>query len=150
MMPRDPREQLMRENRPVDHDRHTRIMPATSNDVSAAITHQLVRELVVTTPPRHVYGLTRADVDGQPAWAWVGEGSLATLASDRITAREWETPPLDRQEHEGLVGLRESSSREYRAYTVTRSGIACLLGAPALYNPFRTAQLSNWSWWCRG
>ncbi|GGY11099.1 hypothetical protein GCM10010299_13940 [Streptomyces tanashiensis] len=48
MMPRDPREQLMRENRPVDRDRHTRIMPATSNDVSAAITHQLVTSLALS------------------------------------------------------------------------------------------------------
>ncbi|MFJ3504329.1 hypothetical protein [Streptomyces sp. NPDC090135] len=164
----------------------------------------------MTTPPRHVHGLVRTDVGGRPAWALVGEGAFATLASDRITASELETLPLDAQEHEalvervmdalqwyganlrttpggagwlyvqhvpvrrlvahvvrklmalsawepfrnapgplkiapheGLVGLRESSSREYRAYTVTWSGIAYLLGATALYNPFRTAQLSN-------
>ncbi|MFF4173014.1 hypothetical protein [Streptomyces sp. NPDC001744] len=164
----------------------------------------------MTTPSRHVHGLTRADINGQPAWALVGEGAFATLASDRITASELEALPLDAQEHEalvervmdalqwygaylrttpggagwlyvqhvpvrrlvahvvrklmalsawepfrnapgplkiapheGLVGLRESSSREYRAYTVTWSGIAYLLGATALYNPFRTAQLSN-------
>ncbi|MER6100640.1 hypothetical protein ABT154_33280 [Streptomyces sp. NPDC001728] len=164
----------------------------------------------MTTPSRHVHGLTRADINGQPAWALVGEGALATLASDRITTSELEALPLDAEEHEalvdrvmdalqwygadlrttpggagwlyvqhvpvrrlvahvvrklmalsawepfreapgplkiapheGLVGLRESSSREYRAYTVTWSGIAYLLGATALYNPFRTAQLSN-------
>lgn len=164
----------------------------------------------MTTPPRHVHGLARADINGQPAWALVGDGALATLASDRITASELEALPLDAQEHEalvehvmdalqwygadlkttpggagwlyvqhvpvrrlvthvvrklmalsawkpfrkapgplkiapheGLVGLRESSSREYLAYTVTWSGIAYLLGATALYNPFRTAQLSN-------
>ncbi|MER5202266.1 hypothetical protein [Streptomyces sp. NPDC002825] len=164
----------------------------------------------MTTPSRHVHGLARADIDGQPAWALVGEGTLATLASDRITTSELENLPLDTQEHEGLVehvmdalqwygadlrttpggagwlyvqhvpvrrlvahvvrklmalsvwepfrdapgplkiapheglvGLRESSSREYRPYTVTWSGIAYLLGATALYNPLRTAQLSN-------
>ncbi|MEV4941450.1 hypothetical protein [Streptomyces zaomyceticus] len=165
----------------------------------------------MTTPPRHVHGLARTDVDGQPAWALVGEGRLATLTSARITTSEMEALPLDAQEqealvehvmdalqwygaylrttpggagwlyvqhvpvrrlvahvvrkltalsawepfrkapgplkiapHEGLVGLRESSSREeYRSYTVTWSGIAYLLGATALYNPFRTAQLNN-------
>ncbi|MEU8617229.1 hypothetical protein [Streptomyces sp. NPDC048623] len=164
----------------------------------------------MTTPSRHVHGLARTDVDGQPAWALVGEGSFATMASDRITASELEALPLDAEEqeelvervmdalqwygaslrttpggagwlyvqhvpvrrlvahvvrklmalsawepfretpgplkiapHEGLVGLRESSSREYRAYTVTWSGIAYLLGATALYNPFRTAQLHD-------
>ncbi|MFF0559853.1 hypothetical protein [Streptomyces sp. NPDC004266] len=164
----------------------------------------------MTTPSRHVHGLARVDINRQPAWALVGEGVLATLASDRITASELEALPLDAEEHEalvervmdalqwygadlrttpggagwlyvqhvpvrrlvahvvrklmalsawepfreapgplkiapheGLVGLRKSSSREYRAYTVTWSGIAYLLGATALYNPFRTAQLSN-------
>lgn len=164
----------------------------------------------MTTPPRHVHGLARADVDEQPAWALVGDGALAIVASDRIPTSELEALPSDSQEHEalvehvmdalqsygaylkatpggagwlyvqhvpvrrlvaqvvrklmalsawepfrkapgplkiapheGLVGLRESSSREYRAYTATWSGIAYLLGAPALYNPFRTAQLSN-------
>lgn len=164
----------------------------------------------MTTSPRHVHGLARTDADGQSAWALVGEGTLMTLTSARITTSEMEALPLDAQEqealvehvmdalqwygaylrttpggagwlyvqhvpvrrlvahvvrklmalsawepfrkapgplkiapHEGLVGLRESSSREYRAYTVTWSGIAYLLGATALYNPFRTAQLSN-------
>lgn len=42
MTPGDPREHLMRENRPTDHDRHNRIMPPTSKNTSPAITHQLV------------------------------------------------------------------------------------------------------------
>lgn len=42
MMPRVPREQPMSENRPIDHDRHSRIMPPASNDTTPAITHQLV------------------------------------------------------------------------------------------------------------
>ncbi|MCD2468619.1 hypothetical protein MBT42_34350 [Streptomyces sp. MBT42] len=51
--------------------------------------------------------------------------------------------PLAIAPHEGLVGLRANSSREYRVYTVTWSGIAYLLGASAPYNPFRSAQLHS-------
>jgi hypothetical protein len=40
---RDPREQPMRQHRPIDHDRHSRIMLPTRHDASPAITHQLVR-----------------------------------------------------------------------------------------------------------
>ncbi|MEE1734971.1 hypothetical protein PUR49_00020, partial [Streptomyces sp. BE147] len=42
MTPRDSGEQPMRQDRPIDHDRHNRIMPPASNDASPAITHQLV------------------------------------------------------------------------------------------------------------
>ncbi|MEU2868641.1 hypothetical protein ABZ769_05470 [Streptomyces olivoreticuli] len=42
---------------------------------------------------------------------------------------------------EALIGTRETSSREYRLYTVTWSGIAYLLGARAPGNPVRSAQL---------
>ncbi|MFJ8159135.1 hypothetical protein, partial [Streptomyces sp. NPDC094468] len=31
-----------RQHRPIDHDRHTRIMPLARNDASPTITHQLV------------------------------------------------------------------------------------------------------------
>ena len=51
--------------------------------------------------------------------------------------------PLRLAPYEGLVGMRSSSSREYRAYTVTWSGIAYLLGAAAPHNPLRSAQLRN-------
>ncbi|GAB3177413.1 hypothetical protein [Streptomyces incanus] len=51
--------------------------------------------------------------------------------------------PLSLAPHEGLVGLRSSSSREYLAYTVTWSGVAYLLGAAAPHNPTRSAQLRN-------
>jgi hypothetical protein len=44
MPSRDPREQRMRQHRPIDHDRHTRIMPLARNDASPAVTHQLVSE----------------------------------------------------------------------------------------------------------
>ncbi|MDQ0828180.1 hypothetical protein QF032_000024 [Streptomyces achromogenes] len=43
MRPREPREQPMRQHRPIDHDRHSEIMPSTWHDTSPAITHQLVR-----------------------------------------------------------------------------------------------------------
>ncbi|WP_338932766.1 hypothetical protein WEB32_30575 [Streptomyces netropsis] len=44
---------------------------------------------------------------------------------------------------EALIGTRETSSREYRLYTVTWSGIAYLLGAPLAGNPMRSAQLGQ-------
>ncbi|MEV8554733.1 hypothetical protein AB0L04_33610 [Streptomyces glaucescens] len=165
------------------------------------------------TPPKgNALGFTRAESDGQPLWALVGEGALTTMKSDRITVSELEALPFDTGEaearidqvmealeaygadvartpggagwlyvqhvptrrlvaqvvrklaalsawepfvkapaplrlapHEGLVGLRSSSSREYRAYTVTWSGIAYLLGAAAPHNPLRSAQLRNLS-----
>jgi hypothetical protein len=46
MTPRDPREQPTRQHRPINHDRHNRIMPPARNDTSPTITHQLV-----TGPP---------------------------------------------------------------------------------------------------
>ncbi|MFH9071342.1 hypothetical protein [Streptomyces alboflavus] len=49
--------------------------------------------------------------------------------------------PLSLAPYEGLIGIRDSSSREYRAYTVTWSGVAYVLGAPAPYNPTRSALL---------
>ncbi|WP_058042260.1 hypothetical protein [Streptomyces roseifaciens] len=42
---------------------------------------------------------------------------------------------------EALIGARETSSREYRLYTVTWSGVAYLLGAPVAGDPMRSAQL---------
>lgn len=42
MVPGEPREQPMRQHRPIDHDRHTRIIPPASNDAPPVITHQLV------------------------------------------------------------------------------------------------------------
>ncbi|MFT9784735.1 hypothetical protein ACMZ5E_00640 [Streptomyces rhizosphaericola] len=163
------------------------------------------------TPPKgSALSIARAASDGRPVWALVGEGSLATLKSDRITASELEALPFGPEEaearveqvmdsleaygadlartpggagwlyvqhvptrrlvaqvvrklaalsawepfakapgplrlapYEGLVGLRSSSSREYRAYTVTWSGIAYLLGGAAPHNPLRTAQFRN-------
>lgn len=44
MMPGYPYEQLMRENRSVNDDRHIWIMPPTSKNTSPAIRHQRVRK----------------------------------------------------------------------------------------------------------
>ncbi|MFZ4186531.1 hypothetical protein [Streptomyces pseudogriseolus] len=164
----------------------------------------------MTPTKRSSLGIARADSDGKPLWALVGEGALATMKFDRITTSELEALPFDQRDaearvdhvmealeaygadlartpggagwlyvqhvparrlvaqvvrklaalsawkpfakapgplrlapYEGLVGLRSSSSREYRAYTVTWSGIAYLLGAAAPHNPLRSAQLRN-------
>ncbi|MFE2578880.1 hypothetical protein [Streptomyces sp. NPDC059378] len=45
--------------------------------------------------------------------------------------------------YEGFVGVRSSSSREYRSYTVTWSGVAFVLGTSAPHNLLRSAQLRN-------
>ncbi|MEU5633729.1 hypothetical protein ACH47C_17850 [Streptomyces rishiriensis] len=154
--------------------------------------------------------LVRTDFGGQPSWALVGEGALATVRAARITTRDLEALPLDSGEvdehvnqvmealenygahltatpggagwlhaqqvparrlvgqlvrklmalstwepfgeapgcitpasYEGFVGVRPSSSREYRSYTVTWSGVAFVLGASAPHNPLRSAQLRN-------
>jgi hypothetical protein len=42
MTPRDPRELPMRQHRPIDHDRHIRIMRPARHGASPDITHQLV------------------------------------------------------------------------------------------------------------
>ncbi|MBM7166963.1 hypothetical protein JQK87_00690 [Streptomyces sp. G44] len=157
---------------------------------------------------RSALGIARAESEGKPLWALVGEGALATMKADRVATSELEALPFDPGEaqarvdqvmealeaygadlartpggagwlyvqhvparrlvaqvvrklaalsawepfakapgplrlapYEGLVAMRSSSSREYRAYTVTWSGIAYLLGAAAPHNPLRSAQL---------
>lgn len=58
---------------------------------------------------------------------------LLTLSSERTFARSpGDLLPLP---GEGLLGLRPSSFSEYRAYTVTWSGVAYALGADAQHNP---------------
>ncbi|MFD8645091.1 MULTISPECIES: hypothetical protein [Streptomyces] len=160
------------------------------------------------TPGGSALGIVRTEFRGQPLWALVGEGALASMRADGITTGDLETLPLDAHRveamvdhvmkeleaygadlastpggagwlyaqhvptrrlvtqlvrkllavntwepfakapgplglapYEGFVGLRSSSSREYRAYTVTWSGVAYVLGAAAPYNPLRSAQL---------
>ncbi|MFF7777057.1 hypothetical protein ACFZCG_21840 [Streptomyces tanashiensis] len=98
------------------------------------------------------YGADLAKTPGGAGWLYVQHvpvRRLVTQALRKLMALSaWEPfasapGPMGPAPHEALVGLRHRSSREYRAYTVTWSGIAYLLGPPALYNPFRTAQLSN-------
>ncbi|MET8507245.1 hypothetical protein ABZV60_21675 [Streptomyces sp. NPDC004787] len=98
------------------------------------------------------YGADLRTTPGGAGWLYVQHVPVRRLVAHVVrklmALSAWEPfrnapGPLKIAPHEGLVGLRESSSREYRAYTVTWSGIAYLLGATALYNPFRTAQLSN-------
>lgn len=49
--------------------------------------------------------------------------------------------PLTVAPYEGLIGVRDTASREYRHYTVTWSAVAHVLGAPAPHNPMYSARL---------
>ncbi|MFE7353845.1 hypothetical protein ACFU8Q_11740 [Streptomyces sp. NPDC057543] len=98
------------------------------------------------------YGASLASTPGGASWLHVQHVPVRRFVTEvlrKLLALEaWEpfasTPaPLALAPHEGRVGLRSSSSREYLAYTVTWSGIAYLLGAAAPYNPTRSAQLRN-------
>lgn len=51
MTPGSSRKQLMRENRPIDHDRHTAGTCPANNHTSPAITHQFVTEVGSTQQP---------------------------------------------------------------------------------------------------
>ncbi|MFD5327350.1 hypothetical protein [Streptomyces sp. NPDC127092] len=98
------------------------------------------------------YGAYLRTTPGGAGWLYVQHVPVRRLVAHVVrklmALSAWEPfreapGPLKIAPHEGLVGLRESSSREYLAYTVTWSGIAYLLGATALYNPFRSAQVSS-------
>ncbi|GGT21941.1 hypothetical protein ACK389_10790 [Streptomyces antibioticus] len=96
------------------------------------------------------YGADLASTPGGAGWLYaqhVPTRRLVTqLVRKLLALSTWEpfakTPgPLGLAPYEGFVGLRSNSSREYRAYTVTWSGVAYVLGAAAPYNPLRSAQL---------
>ncbi|WP_328869653.1 hypothetical protein OHT76_05770 [Streptomyces sp. NBC_00287] len=53
--------------------------------------------------------------------------------------------PLALSPNEGLIGIREIGSREYRSYTVTWSGVAYALGASAPHNPIHSLRLRQLS-----
>ncbi|WP_030653344.1 MULTISPECIES: hypothetical protein [Streptomyces] len=98
------------------------------------------------------YGADFARTSGGAGWTYVQHVPTRRLVTQVVrklaTLSAWEPfakapGPLKPAPHEGLVGLRSSSSREYRAYTVTWSGIAYLLGAAAPRNPRRSPQLRN-------
>ncbi|MEU8495295.1 hypothetical protein AB0940_01335 [Streptomyces sp. NPDC006656] len=98
------------------------------------------------------YGADLARTPGGARWAYVQHVPARRLVAQVVrklaALSAWEPfakapGPLRPAPHEGLVGLRSSSSREYRAYTVTWSGIAYLLGAAAPHNPHRSSQLRH-------
>ncbi|WP_330457450.1 hypothetical protein OIB37_11380 [Streptomyces sp. NBC_00820] len=98
------------------------------------------------------YGASLASTPGGAGWLHVQHVPVrrfvAEIVCKLLALNAWApfasaSGPLALAPYEGLVGLRSSSSREYLAYTVTWSGIAYLLGAPAPYNPTRSAQLRN-------
>lgn len=96
------------------------------------------------------YGADLARTPGGAGWLYVQHVPARRLVAQVVrklaALSAWEPfakapGPLRLAPYEGLVGMRSSSSREYRAYTVTWSGIAYLLGAAAPHNPLRSAQL---------
>jgi hypothetical protein len=98
------------------------------------------------------YGADLARTPGGAGWLYVQHVPARRLVAQvvrKLAALSTWGPfakapgPLRLASYEGLVGLRSSSSREYRAYTVTWSGIAYLLGAAGPHNPLRSAQLRN-------
>nr|WP_203615404.1 hypothetical protein [Streptomyces sp. SID13726] len=71
---------------------------------------------------------------------------VAQLVRKLMALSAWEPfakapGPMALVPYQGLVGVRSSSSREYQSYTVSWSGVAFVLGAPAPHNPLRSAPL---------
>lgn len=71
---------------------------------------------------------------------------VAQLVRKLLALSAWEPfaaapGPIALAPYEGLVGVRSSSSREYRSYTVSWSGVAFVLGTAAPHNPLRSAPL---------
>ncbi|MFM9615809.1 hypothetical protein [Streptomyces niveiscabiei] len=90
-------------------------------------------------------GSERAATPGGADWLYVQRVPVRRLVTQLvrklIVLDAWEpfarSPgPLTPVPHEALIGVRDTSAQEYRSYTVTWSGIAYLLGAPAPHNPF--------------
>ncbi|GGU55940.1 hypothetical protein GCM10010211_20960 [Streptomyces albospinus] len=100
----------------------------------------------------HEYGAGRAHTPGGADWLHVQHVPVRRLVTQvlrkLLALSAWEPfatapGPITPMPYEGLVGVRPSSSQEYRTYTVTWSGIAYLLGGTAAHNPPRTAELST-------
>ncbi|UZJ33519.1 hypothetical protein [Streptomyces endophytica] len=96
------------------------------------------------------YSSRRAETPGGASWLYVQyvpvRRLITQLVRKLLALSAWPEfaaapGPVTVAPYEGLLGLRDSSSREYRAYTVTWSGVAYALGAPAPYNPERSARL---------
>jgi UDP-N-acetylglucosamine 2-epimerase len=96
----------------------------------------------------------RAVTPGGASWLYVHHVPVRRLVTQlvrKLMALEaWppfaEAPGLmTLAPYEGIIGVRQSSSREYRPYTVTWSGLAYILGASAPYNPMQSARLRKLS-----
>ncbi|MEW1722082.1 hypothetical protein [Streptomyces sp. NPDC093109] len=96
------------------------------------------------------YSSHRAATPGGASWLYVQHVPVRRLVAQLVwkllALSAWElfagSPgPMTVAPYEGLLSLRETSSREYRSYTVTWSGVAYALGAPAPRNPVRAARL---------
>jgi hypothetical protein len=78
MLSSDPREQPMRQHRPIDRDLHSRIMPPARHDASPAITHQLVSGGIVGDHPLDAVDARSGEEDRDLAWeGGAGNGLLA-------------------------------------------------------------------------
>ncbi|MFJ9085890.1 hypothetical protein ACIRL3_26075 [Streptomyces sp. NPDC102384] len=100
----------------------------------------------------HDYGSGLVRTPGGADWLHVQHVPVRRLVTQvlrkLLALSAWEPfatapGPITPVPYEGLIGVRPSSSQEYRAYTVTWSGIAYLLGGPAAHNPPHTAELNT-------
>ncbi|UQA96567.1 hypothetical protein [Streptomyces halobius] len=98
------------------------------------------------------YSSRRAETPGGASWLYVQHVPVRRLITQLVrkllALSAWsefaEAPgPVTLAPYEGLLGLRDSSSREYRAYTVTWSGVAYILGARA---PHTTVNVQHGAW----
>ncbi|MET8110731.1 hypothetical protein ABZU94_39495 [Streptomyces mirabilis] len=96
------------------------------------------------------YGAHLAATPGGAGWLYVQHVPVRRLVAQLVrrlmALSAWEPfakapGPMTLAPYEGLVGVRSSSSREYRSYTVSWSGVAFVLGAAAPHNPLRSAPL---------
>ncbi|MFF4605275.1 hypothetical protein ACFY12_21395 [Streptomyces sp. NPDC001339] len=95
------------------------------------------------------YSSGRAETLGGASWLYVHRVPVRRLVTQFVrkllALSAWpefahDPGPVTPAPHEELLGVRETSSREYRAYTVTWSGVAYALGAQTLGNPARSAR----------
>lgn len=96
------------------------------------------------------YSSRRAETPGGASWLYVQHVPVRRLITQLVRKllglSAWPEfaaapGPVTLAPYEGLLGLRDSSSREYRSYTVTWSGVAYALGALAPHNPALSARL---------
>ncbi|MEV4033689.1 hypothetical protein [Streptomyces umbrinus] len=100
------------------------------------------------------YSAHRAVTPGGASWLYVHHVPVRRLVTQLVrklmALDAWppfaDTPGrMTLAPYEGMIDVRQSSSREYRPYTVTWSGVAYILGAPAPYNPIQSARLRKLS-----